>query len=215
METITPEANEAEIIAETLEKHFDRRAALYGTSVEAVDWKSSEAQYNRFRQLLKVVDRAAPFSINDYGCGNGEIVNFLKTTDFEFEYFGFDLSPVMIEKAKESFAGLSNCRFSTDIKDLPAADYTVASGVFNLKFGVSDARWTEYMKEKVSEINRFSRCGFAFNALTAYSDIEFRRDDLYYADPLFWFDYCKKNLSPFVSLLHDYPEYDFTIIVRK
>ncbi len=57
--------------------------------------------------------------------------------------------------------------------------------------------------------------GFAFNALTSYSDIEFRRDDLYYADPLFWFDYCKTNISKYVALLHDYPEYDFTIIVRK
>jgi hypothetical protein len=41
------------------------------------------------------------------------------------------------------------------------------------------------------------------------------RDDLYYADPLFLFDYCKRNFAKNVALLHDYRIYDFTIIVRK
>jgi len=71
------------------------------------------------------------------------------------------------------------------------------------------------MLKTVRELNAISRLGFSFNALTSYSDVEYRRADLYYADPLFWFDYCKRNISKRVSLLHDYPEYDFTIIVRK
>jgi hypothetical protein len=41
------------------------------------------------------------------------------------------------------------------------------------------------------------------------------RDDLYYADPLFFFDYCKTRFSRFVTLIHDYPLYEFTILVRK
>jgi hypothetical protein len=41
------------------------------------------------------------------------------------------------------------------------------------------------------------------------------RPDLYYADPLFLFDYCKTKFSTLVSLIHDYPLYEFTILVRK
>jgi len=41
------------------------------------------------------------------------------------------------------------------------------------------------------------------------------RPDLYYADPLFLFDFCKQNFSKNVALLHDYRLYDFTLIVRK
>jgi len=41
------------------------------------------------------------------------------------------------------------------------------------------------------------------------------REDLYYADPCFIFDYCKRNFSRNVALLHDYELYEFTIIVRK
>ena len=38
---------------------------------------------------------------------------------------------------------------------------------------------------------------------------------LYYADPCALFDYCKRNFSRNVALLHDYKIYDFTLIVRK
>ena len=51
--------------------------------------------------------------------------------------------------------------------------------------------------------------------LSTYSDVERRRADLYYADPHMVFDYCKRTFSPAVALLHDYPLYEFTILVRK
>jgi hypothetical protein len=41
------------------------------------------------------------------------------------------------------------------------------------------------------------------------------RRHLYYADPCYLFDTCKKRFSRNVALLHDYEAYDFTIIVRK
>lgn len=49
--------------------------------------------------------------------------------------------------------------------------------------------------------------------LTKYSDKEYLRDNLYYGDPMFIFDYCGTFKN--VALLHDYGLYEFTIIVRK
>lgn len=204
-----------ENIVANLKNHFDGRVEKYGASLAAVDWKSREAQYNRFRELLKIADFSAPFSILDYGCGDGELFQYLTAAGADFHYFGYDAAPQMIKAAQARFANRKNCLFSTRLADFPAADYTVASGIFNLKFDAGDNEWREYMRATIEQINRLSHRGFAFNALTSYSDSEFRREDLYYADPLFWFDFCKKNFSRFVSLLHDYPEYDFTIIVRK
>ena len=60
----------------------------------------------------------------------------------------------------------------------------------------------------------WSRRGFAFNLLTSYSDVDRRRPDLYYADPLAYFDHCKRTFSRNVALLHDYGEWEFTILVR-
>ena len=67
----------------------------------------------------------------------------------------------------------------------------------------------------LDRLNALSARGFAFNMLTKYSDAERMRSDLYYADPCFLFDYCKKRYARRVSLLHDYPLYEFTMIVRK
>lgn len=215
MEATKSEAANYKNIVERLKTHFDERVKLHGTGLRSVDWKSRAAQYNRFRELLKVVDFSAPFSIIDYGCGDGELARFLNAAGADFQYFGFDVAPQMVEAARNEFAGSKNCLFSTRIEDFPAADYTVASGIFNLKFEADEEDWKEYMRATIAEMNALSYKGFAFNALTNYSDVELRRADLFYADPLYWFDFCKRNVSRFVSLLHDYPEYDFTIIVRK
>lgn len=53
--------------------------------------------------------------------------------------------------------------------------------------------------------------------LTKYSDADrmAERPDLFFGDPLFFFDFCKRNFSRNVALLHDYGLYDFTILVRK
>ena len=92
--------------------------------------------------------------------------------------------------------------------------YTVASGIFNVKQDAPDDDWRQYLLETVADLGRLSTRGFAFNALTTYSDPERRRADLYYADPLELFDYCKRHVSKLVSLIHDTPLYEFTLIVR-
>jgi hypothetical protein len=58
-----------------------------------------------------------------------------------------------------------------------------------------------------------SRRGFAFNMLTGYADADRMRPDLYYADPHAVFDRCRR-FSRRVALLHDYPLYEFTMLVR-
>jgi hypothetical protein len=40
------------------------------------------------------------------------------------------------------------------------------------------------------------------------------RDDLFYADPLALFEHCRTRFSRRVALLHDYPLYEFTLLVR-
>ena len=95
------------------------------------------------------------------------------------------------------------------------ADYTVASGIFNLRADLSDTAWMAYILETLGHMNAASRKGFSFNILTKYSDADRMRPELYYADPCFFFDYCKRTFSRDVALRHDYREYDFTMIVRK
>jgi len=192
-------------------QYYDKKLGAYGPNPKGVDWNSVASQELRFEQLLKVYDTSNPFTLNDYGCGYGALVAYMTGRGNRFEYNGFDLSTQMIDAARKEYGDFGHCCFSSDEGSLGVADYTVASGIFNVKLQTSDAGWKDYVLHTLGKIAELSGKGFAFNALTKYSDPEFMRDDLFYADPLFLFDYCKRNFSRFVAILHDYPLYEGSV----
>jgi len=195
-------------------EYYASRLRDHGPTPRGVDWNSAESQHLRFEQLLKVCEPSASVSINDYGCGYGALVDYLASRGAPFTYLGYDASEAMIAQASALHAGRPGCVFVAQESELPVADYSVASGIFNVKLQFSDAEWTTYMLHLVDRLAALSRRGFAFNALTSYADADRMRADLYYADPLFWFDRCKRRYARRVALLHDYPLYEFTILVR-
>lgn len=198
-----------------VQRYYDEKIEAYGATARGVDWNSIESQRLRFCQLLKLCEPAESFVINDYGCGYGALVDYLFEAGHAFAYCGFDISSQMIAKARELHAAEDGVAFVSDESMLPEADYTVASGIFNVKLDTPEAEWQQLVLHTLDRINRLSTRGFAFNILTKYSDPELMRSDLYYADPLFFFHHCRADFSRFVSLLHDYPLYEFTILVRK
>lgn len=198
-----------------VEQYYSEKIRTYGATARGVDWNSPRSQELRFEQLLKVCDSSEAFTINDYGCGYGALVEYMTDRGYAFAYRGFDLSGEMIAKAKGLHQGLGHCQFFTDESLLTTADYTVASGVFNVKLKIPDEVWGDYMLQSLQRISLLSGKGFAFNNLTKYSDRDHMRSDLFYADPCVLFDYCKTKFSRHVSLLHDYGLYEFTILVRK
>jgi len=215
---MTAQGNPRSSFADILEEvgcYYSEKLSIYGATAKGVDWNSPESQELRFDQLLKICDRTRTFAINDYGCGYGALVKYMNDRGYTFQYRGYDISSQMISKAKELYEDLEYCQFFTDESGLTSADYTVASGIFNVKLQTSDQVWTNYVLQVLTNISELSKKGFSFNMLTRYSDKHLMRSDLYYADPLYMFDYCKKKFSRFVSLLHDYPLYEFTILVRK
>ena len=177
-----------------------------------MDWNSAEAQELRFAQLLRVVRSDGRFSLNDYGCGYGALASYLDERGADVDYRGFDVSERMIERARGLHPGR---RFTTDAAQVQPADYTVASGVFNLRLDVEDEAWRRYVLDTLAAIDAVSTRGFAFNMLTSWSDADRMRPDLYYGDPAFFFGHCKARYSRNVALLHDYDLYEFTIVVRK
>jgi SAM-dependent methyltransferase len=206
--------NEAKILGD-VENYYSEKIQVHGATALGVDWNSPDSQRLRFVQLLKLTEHSQRFTINDYGCGYGALADYLKSEGYAFQYCGFDISPRMVAKATELHAGMQNIAFVSKEQDMREADYTVASGIFNVKLQASSTEWESYVLRTLETISRLSEQGFAFNALTKYSDPDFLRADLYYADPLFFFDYCKRKFSRFVSLFHDYPLYEFTMLVRK
>lgn len=204
-----------DFILTSVRKYYDEKLKTFGATPRGVDWNSPESQMIRFEQLLKVCNTARSFSINDYGCGCGALIDYMKGKGYTFHYCGYDISKQMIAKARELNAGDPNCQFTTSASQINEADYSIASGIFNVRLQTNPEDWKKYLLQTLSNIAILSKKGFAFNVLTKYSDPEYMRSNLYYADPLFLFDYCKKNFSQYVALLHDYPLYEFTILVKK
>lgn len=198
-----------------VKSYFDRRIQEHGASPRGSDWNSEASQNLRFDQLLRVIDGEGPFSLLDYGCGYGALADYLAEQGYQVDYYGFDILDSAIETAREVHGGKAGRTFFTDEASLPVCDYTVASGIFNFRGDRSFEEWTEYVVSVLQAFDRLSRRGFSSNFLTKYSDADKMREDLYYADPLFLFDYCKRHFSRNVALLHDYELYDFTILVRK
>jgi SAM-dependent methyltransferase len=207
----------AAAIHETVARYYSEKLREHGPTPRGVDWNSAESQRLRFAALLRLVDGDidGAFSINDYGCGYGALADYLVAMDRPFTYRGFDISRAMIDTARARHAGNTRCVFTSEAEVLAPADYTVASGIFNVKLRHDDEEWRAYVWETIERLAALSQRGFAFNMLSTYSDVDKRRADLHYADPLDMFDRCKRQLSPQVALLHDYGLYEFTVLVRK
>lgn len=197
-----------------VEAYFADKVKAHGATHEGVDFATPNAQTIRFEQLIRLIDASEAFSINDYGSGYGALAEFLAARWSDFSYCGFDISAAMRSHGEAIFGDDIRVRFVDNYADLGAADYTVASGVFNIKLDIDSALWQQHVIEEIERMATVSVKGFAFNMLTSYSDPPRMRDDLYYGDPLFYFDHCKRRYSPNVALLHDYNGFDFTIIVR-
>ena len=205
----------SETVHRQVREYYEGKLKAHGHTPAGVDWNSQASQELRFERLAELWGTDSNASVLDFGCGYGAMLAWLRGRGFAGPYVGFDLSSEMIDAATAvaSQATLSNWAFTADRTGLAAVDYVVASGIFNVRMDRSDREWHDYILATLDEIAALAGRGFAFNALTSYSDRDRRRPDLYYADPLELFDHCKRRHSQFVALHHDYPLYEFTLLV--
>lgn len=199
-----------------LQHYFDKTISQHGASAKGVDWKDQASQYKRFDQLLKIVsDPSQPFTLLDFGCGWGALVQYLQARALPFTYIGYDMTESVVLEARKVFADSPNVSFTTDLSQVPQVDYVIGSGLFNMKINADEDAWHAHMLATIRSMWGLAGKGLAFNSLTSYSDAAYMRADLYYPQPEGVFGFCKRELSRNVALLHDYDLYDFTILVRR
>ncbi|HTH57356.1 MAG TPA: class I SAM-dependent methyltransferase [Cyclobacteriaceae bacterium] len=204
-----------ESIIESVGKYYSEKIKKFGPVPEGVDWNGAASQNLRFGQLVKLLDpNEQNASMLDFGCGYGALLDYLLARDLIVNYTGYDISRAMIEQAVNTHRSTPASWISNQ-SELSCYDYVVASGVFNVKGSVLPEEWEQYLFKMLSYINSLALKGFAFNLLTDYADASRMRKDLFYESPSKLFDYCKTTFSKSVALLHDYPLYEFTILVRK
>jgi len=207
--------SERQLPLEAVEKYYTEKLKTYGPTPLGVDWNGPDSQYLRFRQLARIIDTETPFTLNDLGCGYGAFFDYIKATASVVDYVGVDVSEAMVHEARSLHVGPNGPAFEIGKLCSRTSDYTVASGIFNVRLEEADESWWEYLCDTLRHMNEMSRMGFSFNCLTSFADPDRMRPYLYYADPCRVFTLCKKEFSRNVALLHDYDLYEFTVLVRK
>lgn len=177
-----------------IKTHYQSSLERFGHTPQGVDWKDTEAQYMRFRALARLFDSG---TVNDWGCGYGAFYRFCGPG-----YTGYDIIPQKLEKG----------RFILADRPTEVADYTVASGLFNVRADIPYLEWRLYVLDSIKTMNEMSRKGFGFNVLSFWC--EKKEPNLYYASPLDML--CEvRRYSRLVEMNHSYSPYDFTLLVRK
>lgn len=202
---------------ENLKEHYSKLFEQNGISPAAVQHSSELGQFKRFEILTAALPKTA--SIIDLGCGLGDMLTYLRKNHYTGNFLGLDFMPEFISTAEQRFTNDEQAKFQEfDIlnEDIPEGyEYILLSGVFNNN--IEDIE--SFMQTTL--IKMFKACGkgMAFNSLSTY--VDYQDEDLYYSDPLEVFDFCKKNLSPLVTLKHDYIThegafpYEYTMFVNR
>ena len=149
-------------IRERVADYYSEKVRQHGETARGVDWNSPESQRTRFDQLLAIVpSEAAEYSILDYGCGYGAIIDVLVERGQPFRYRGYDVSEEMILRARHLHPG-DECKFTTNQEELEPSDYVIASGVLNVRLDTSEARWKDHVLETLDCLHRLSLKGNGF-----------------------------------------------------
>lgn len=198
-------------VLDRVRAHYEGSLAEHGASARGVGWPDPEGQTLRFERLARVLDGASgPVRVADLGCGYGALFEFLDPR--VASYHGYDLSPAMVAEARRR---VPDPRAVFVVGDAVGedVDYGFASGTFNVRLGAAPAEWDAYVRAALSDL--WSRCerGMAFNLMTTY--VDWRSDDLFYADPADYLAFCQRELSPRVTLQHDYGLYEWTMTVLR
>jgi len=174
----------------------------YGKSSKGVHWNSTYSQEKRFEVLLSCIDDE-DFSIVDAGCGFGDLYGYLTREKIPFySYTGLDLSPSMVQIAKEK-TGCEIIECDICRESLPQAEYYICSGAMNIL-----NRFDTYLFIR----NCYEACtkGFVFNLLMGEDDSLVYNH--FYPDELqALFD----ELGAKVSIKKGYLKHDFTAYLEK
>ena len=197
-------------------RYYTDTVQTHGATPHGVDWTCVPTQELRFVQLLKLCDFTAPFSLNDLGCGYGALLAFLakRHRGCKVDYLGVDLSGAMIAQAHDLWAKRRRTRFLVSHASPRSADYSLASGIFNVRLDPSAARWTRFIATTLEQLHATSRRGFAVNFLAPLPRGITGTPALYRAPPGLWRRYCEQTLGAEVEVLTGYGMREFTLLVR-
>ena len=191
----------------------------FGAMPLGVDWPNRLNQELRLVQLLKVCDLSAPRSLNDVGCGYGALRTLLSRRHrrAQIDLLGTDVSPAMVAAARRRWRHRADCAFEVAEGAVRLADYSLASGIFNVKLACPLPEWEALVAGTLDNLKRHSRLGYAVNFIAppAPAPGQASPPELYRPAAERWLDHiADTQAGAEVTLLRGYGLPEYTLLVR-
>ena len=191
----------------------------FGAMPLGVDWPNRLNQELRLVQLLKVCDLSAPRSLNDVGCGYGALRTLLSRRHrrAQIDLLGTDVSPAMVAAARRRWRHRADCVFEVAEGAVRLADYSLASGIFNVKLACPLPEWEALVAGTLDNLKRHSRLGYAVNFIAppAPAAGQASPPELYRPAAERWLDHiADTQAGAEVTLLRGYGLPEYTLLVR-
>ena len=196
--------------------YYTGKIERHGPTPAGVDWPEARSQELRFAQLLRVCDFDVRFSLADIGCGYGALLGYVERTRPHalIDYLGVDVSQAMIDAAKKLWRDKQHAEFQLGSGSPRRVDYSVASGIFNVRIDEPMRLWQRFVAETLRAMAATSRNGFAVNFLRPLPRGTDTVPELYRPAPARWADFCEAELGCRVELVADYGLGEVTLLAR-
>jgi hypothetical protein len=194
-------------------EYYTTKLREHGPTAAGADWRDQASQELRFSELVKVTRGATSGRLVEVGCGWGAFPLWAQRNGYGFDYVGYDVAPEMVASARDTCRNLRSTQFRLGATQFEPADWVIASGIFNVRFDISDRDWRVIVDSTIDAMAVAADKGFAFNCLTGFSDADRKRPHLYYPDPGETLDSVMRRYGRHAALLHDTGLYEFTILV--
>ena len=191
----------------TIDRYNDR-LKNHGYDPKSLGWGEKDRAALRFEILCSQWNFNGK-KVLDFGCGFGDLGQFISRKSENVQYIGLDINENLVEKGKEL-----NPDADLRVGDLLEGDFTekvdfvLSSGVFNHK--LSDN--ISFIESCFERFNEIATVGFAVNFLS--DKVDFQYEYTYHTNPAWALDLAFKY-SKRVVLRNDYMPFEFTIFIFK
>jgi trans-aconitate methyltransferase len=187
---------------------YNERLKAHGYNPKSLGWGEKDRAALRFEILSSLWDFEGK-KVLDFGCGFGDLGNFISKKYNQFEYIGVDINENLVATGKEMYPN-ADLRVGDLLKGefTEPVDFVLSSGVFNHK--LSDN--VKFIESCFEQFNQIATKGIAVNFLS--DKVDFQYEYTYHTNPAWALDLAYK-FSKRVVLRNDYMPFEFTIFIFK
>lgn len=207
-------------ISRLLRDHYTETFRKHGPTARGVDWKGEDDVRLRYAKMLAVIPDDAdqsgrPIRLLDIGCGYAGLHAYAIGAGLHLDYTGVDVSPELIQHARESFPEATfHCQ---DVLEFaPGAqsfDYVVCNGILTQKLTATIREMNQFANRLIRKMFDLCLHGVAFN--TMKTNVNFMVDNLYYRNPIELLAWCNAELTGNFRIDHAYPLYEYTVYLYR